>query len=109
MSPTSRTKIMLKGFEKTWSKSYELAVYRLHLSMLYTPNSLHLSGLITLTNGLFPTEKLIFCAHLANLEMIEEEISDLGRFSLMIAHETNYDFYLKQENDLVLVDKVIIH
>lgn len=97
---------MLKGFEKTWSKSYELGVYRLHLSMLYTPDSLHLSGLITLANGLFPSEKLSFRVHLDNLEVIEEEITDLGRFSLMIPHESSYDFYLNQKDDLVLVDKI---
>jgi hypothetical protein len=109
MSETLSTTIRLHGFEKTWSQSYQIGKYRFHLSLLHSSEALYMQGLITLDNGLYLSEKAsvsIFDSD--EQDLIEADVSELGRFTLLAPWVSEYLIYLNVRQDQFFIDKLII-
>ncbi len=109
MSETSSTTIRLHGFEKTWSQSYKIERYRFHLSLLHSREALYMQGLLTLDNGLYVVEKAsVSILDSKEKVLIEAEVSELGRFTLLAPWMSEYLIYLNVGQDKFLMDTLKI-
>ena len=109
MSDTSSTTVRLHGFEKTWSHSYKVETYRFHLNLLHTRDALYMQGLITLESGLYLDDHAsVRILDTQNQLLVEADISELGRFTLLAPWKDEYLVHLAVDDKSYFVDKLII-